>query len=63
VVFQAGAGFAQKEDCEAREDWGTQHAIRSPANHSLARNLMELLRRSVGPPSHRAVVWGKSLLG
>jgi hypothetical protein len=39
-----------------------KYAIRIPANDSLERDIAELLRRPVGRPSHKPVVWYKSFL-
>ena len=41
---------------------GVEYAIRVPANHSLERNIAELLTRPAGRPSHKPVVWHKSFL-
>jgi hypothetical protein len=39
-----------------------KYAIRLPANDNLERNIKELLKRPVGRPSHKPVVWYKSFL-
>jgi hypothetical protein len=62
VVFRADAAFAKPEIYEALEERGVQYAIRIPANDSLERDIAELLTRPVGRPSHKPVVWYKSLL-
>src|ERR1019366_9089311 len=38
------------------------YAIRIPDNDSLERDILELLTRPVGRPSHKPVVWYKSFL-
>jgi len=38
-------------------------AIRLPANHSLLRDIEELLTRAVGRPSHKPIVWYKAHFG
>lgn len=62
VVFRADAAFAKPEIYEALEARGVKYAIRIPANDSLERDIAELLRRPVGRPSHKPVVWYKSFL-
>ena len=62
VVFRADAAFAKPEIYEALEERGVKYAIRIPANGSLEREVAELLTRPVGRPSHKPVVWYKSLL-
>jgi hypothetical protein len=61
-VFRADAAFAKPEIYEALEERGVKYAIRIPANDSLERDIAELLRRPVGRPSHKPVVWYKSFL-
>jgi hypothetical protein len=39
-----------------------KYTIRIPANDNLERDIAELLTRPVGRPSHKPVVWYKSLL-
>jgi len=39
-----------------------KYAIRIPSHDSLERDIAELLKRPVGRPSHRPVVWYKGLL-
>ena len=63
VVFRADAAFAKPEVYEALEARGVKYAIRIPANDSLERDIAELLTRPVGRPSHKPVVWYKSLGG
>jgi hypothetical protein len=62
VVFRADAAFAKPEIYEALEERGVKYAIRIPANDSLERDIVELLRRPVGRPSYKAVVRYKSFL-
>ena len=62
VVFRADAAFAKPEIYDALEERDVKHAIRIPANDSLERDIAELLRRPVGRPSHKPVVWYKSFL-
>jgi hypothetical protein len=62
VVFRADAAFAKPEIYEALEERGVKYAIRIPANDSLERDIAELLRRPVGRPSHKPVVWYKGFL-
>ncbi len=62
VVFRADAAFAKPEIYEALEERGVKYAIRIPANDSLERDILELLTRPVGRPSHKPVVWYKSFL-
>jgi hypothetical protein len=62
VAFRADAAFAKPEIYEALESRGVKYSIRIPANENLERNVVELLPRPVGRPSHRPVVWYKSFL-
>jgi hypothetical protein len=62
VVFRADAAFAKPEIYEALEERGVKYAIRIPANDSLERDILELLTRPVGRPSHKPAVWYKSFL-
>ncbi len=62
VVFRADAAFAKPEVYEALEARGVKYAIRIPANDSLEREIAELLRRPVGRPSHKPVVWYQGFL-
>jgi hypothetical protein len=62
VLFRADAAFAKPEIYEALEERGVKYAIRIPANDGLERDIAELLTRPVGRPSHKPVVWYKSLL-
>jgi hypothetical protein len=62
VVFRADAAFAKPEIYEALEERGVKYAIRIPANDSLERDIVELLTRPVGRPSHKPVVWYKGFL-
>jgi hypothetical protein len=62
LVFRADAAFAKPEIYEAREKRGVNYAIRMPANDSLEQDISELLTRPVGRPSHKPVVWYKSVL-
>lgn len=62
VVLRADAAFAKPEIYEALEARGVKYAIRIPANDSLERDIAELLRRPMGRPSHKPVVWYKSFL-
>ena len=47
---------------EALEERGVKYAIRIPTNEKLERDIAELLRRPLGRPSHKPVVWYKSFL-
>ncbi len=60
VVVRADAAFAKPELYEALEKRGVRYAIRIPSNDILEREVAELLRRSVGRPSHKPVVRYKS---
>ena len=60
VVVRADAAFAKPEFYEALEQRGVRYAIRIPSNDILEREVAELLRRSVGRPSHKPVVRYKS---
>jgi Transposase DDE domain group 1 len=60
VVVRADAAFAKPELYEALEKRGVRYAIRIPSNDILEREVEELLRRSVGRPSHKPVVRYKS---
>jgi DDE family transposase len=60
VVVRADAAFAKPELYEALEKRGVRYAIRIPSNDILEREVAELLRRSVGRPSHAPVVRYKS---
>ena len=62
VVFRADAAFAKPEIYEKSEERGVKYAIRIPANDSLERDIVELLTRPVGRPSHKPVVRYKSFL-
>jgi hypothetical protein len=62
VVFRADAAFAKPEIYEALEKRGVEYAIRIPANDSLERDILELLTRPVGRPSHKPIVWYKGFL-
>jgi hypothetical protein len=61
VAFRADAAFAKPEIYEALEERGVKYAIRLPANANLERGIAELLTRPVGRPSHKPVVWYKSV--
>ena len=60
VVVRADAAFAKPELYDALETRGVRYAIRIPSNDILEREVEELLRRSVGRPSHKPVVRYKS---
>jgi hypothetical protein len=62
VVFRADAAFAKPEIYEALEERGVKYAIRIPANENLEQDVVELLLRPVGRPSHKPIVWYKSFL-
>jgi hypothetical protein len=62
VVFRADAAFAKPEIYEALEERGVKYAIRIPANENLERDVVELLLRPVGRPSHKPIVWYKGFL-
>jgi Transposase DDE domain group 1 len=62
VVFRADAAFAKPEIYDALEERGVKYAIRIPANDILERDIAELLRRPVGRPSHKPIVWYKGFL-
>ena len=62
VAFRADAAFAKPEIYEALEERGVRYAIRIPANESLERDIAELLKRPLGRPSHKPVVWYKGFL-
>jgi hypothetical protein len=46
----------------ALESRGVKYAIRIPANENLERDVVELLPRPVGRPSHKPIMWYKSFL-
>jgi len=62
VVFRADAAFAKPEIYEALEARGVKYAIRIPSNDNLVRDIVELLRRPVGRPSHKPLLRYKSFL-
>jgi hypothetical protein len=62
VVFRADAAFVKPELYEALEEREVKYAIRLPANDNLQRNIVELLTRPTGRPSHKPVVRFKSFL-
>jgi Transposase DDE domain group 1 len=62
VAFRADAAFAKPEIYEALEERGVKYAIRIPANENLERDIVELLKRRLGRPSHKPVVWYKGFL-
>jgi hypothetical protein len=62
VAFRADAAFAKLEIYEALEEHGVKYAIRIPANENLERDIAELLKRPLGRPSHKPVVWSKGFL-
>jgi len=62
VAFRADAAFAKPEIYEALEERGVKYAIRIPANENLERDIAELLKRPVGRPSHKPLVWYKGFL-
>jgi hypothetical protein len=62
VAFRADAAFAKPEIYEALEEHGVKYAIRIPANENLERDIAELLKRPLGRPSHKPVVWYKGFL-
>ena len=59
---RADAAFPKPEIYEALEKRGVKYAIRIPANENLERDIAELLRRPVGRPSYKPVVWYKGFL-
>jgi hypothetical protein len=62
VVFRADAAFAKPEIYDALEERGVKYAIRFPANDKLQRDIEELLRRPVGRPTHKPIMWYKGFL-
>ena len=62
VAFRADAAFAKPEIYEALEERDVKYAIRIPANDNLERDIAELLKRPLGRPSHKPVVWYKGFL-
>jgi Transposase DDE domain group 1 len=62
VVFRADAAFAKPEIYEALEERVLKYAIRLPANDNLQRDIDELVRRPVGRPRHKPIVWYKGFL-
>ncbi len=60
--FPGGRGLAKPEIYEALEKHSVKYAICIPANESLERDIAELLKRPVGRPSHKPVVWYKGFL-
>ena len=59
---RADAAFPKPEIYEALEKRGVKYAIRIPANENLERDIAELLKRPLGRPSHKPVVWYKGFL-
>jgi hypothetical protein len=60
VAFRTDAAFAKPEIYEALESRCVKYAIRIPANENLERDVVELLPRPVGRPSHKPIMWYKS---
>jgi hypothetical protein len=50
------------ESYEALESRGVKYATRIPANENRERDVVELLLRPAGRPSHKLIVWYKSFL-
>ena len=62
IALRADAALAKPEIYEVLEERGVKYAIGVPANDNLERDIAELLTRPVGRPSHKPVVWYKSVL-
>jgi hypothetical protein len=62
AVFRTDAAFAKPEIYDALEERGVKYAIRLPANDKLQRDIEELLRRPVGRPTHKPIMWYKGFL-
>ena len=62
VAFRGEAAFANPEIYEALEEREVKYAIRIPANNNLERDIAELLKRPVGRPGNKPVVWYKGFL-
>jgi hypothetical protein len=62
LCFGTDAAFAKPEIYEAPEQRGVKYAIRLPASDNLLRDILELLTRPVGRPSHKPIVWYKGFL-
>ena len=57
LLLRADAAFAKPEVYEYLESRDTGYAMRLPANEVLQRNIRHLLKRPVGRPPKKPVVW------
>src|ERR1039457_6475291 len=62
VAFRADAAFAKLFIDTALKGRGVKSPIRIPANENLEQDVVELLLRPMGRPSHKPIVWYKSFL-
>ena len=57
LLFRADAAFAKPEVYEFLESRDIGYAMRLPANEVLQRHILHLLKRPVGRPPKKPVVW------
>ena len=57
LIFRADAAFAKPEVYEYLEPQGIGYAIRLPANEVLQEHIKHLLKRPVGRPPKKPIVW------
>jgi hypothetical protein len=55
--FRADAAFASSEVYEYLEEYGFLYAIRLPSNDVLQKEIQHLLRRPVGRPPKKHIIW------
>lgn len=55
--FRADAAFASPEIYEYLEEHGFLYAIRLPSNHVLEKEIELLLKRPVGRPPEKPIIW------
>jgi hypothetical protein len=55
--FRADAAFASPEIYEYLEEHGFLYAIRLPSNQVLAKEIEPLLKRPVGRPPEKPIIW------
>jgi hypothetical protein len=57
LYFRGDAAFASPEVYEYLEEHGSLYAIRLPSNEVLEREIQHLLKRPVGRPSKKPIIW------
>jgi hypothetical protein len=57
LYFRGDAAFASPEVYEYLEEQGSLYAIRLPSNEGLQREIQHLLKRPVGRPPKKPVIW------